>query len=76
MVSHTRQDQGSVRLPVKILQELREWWDGLDEELEQIHAEHRNRQQRRHPGLTITGGRSSLKVSTRQSGTIKVYSGR
>jgi hypothetical protein len=59
-----------------MLTQLRDWWRGLDEELEQIHADHRNRQQRRHPGLTITSGRSSLKVSAQRGGSIKVYSGR
>lgn len=58
------------------LREFKEWWDGLDEELENIHADHRNRQQRRHPGLTVTSGRRSLTYSTRTSGSYKVYSGR
>jgi len=58
------------------LKELKEWWDGLDEELEEIHAVHRNRQQRRHPGLTVKGGRYSLTTTVQQGGSIKVYSGR
>ncbi|WPH58925.1 hypothetical protein SEA_LUCKYSOCKE_143 [Streptomyces phage LuckySocke] len=61
---------------IEKLKEWKEWWDGLDDELEEIHADHRNRQQRRHPGLTIMGGRHSLKVTAQRSGSIKVYSGR